>query len=248
MPFLVPLTVAGCSRAMAAGKERSLHLSQTLGDRDVLDGSLDAGGGSVVAAALRLAPSDDGDVARTPATRRADALVEVCRFFLDHQQSQSAGCHRPHVNVVLDLEAFEAGGGGRVVGGPSLDQATVSRLLCDRALHRVLWPAARPSSTAARRRAPSPPPVERPGHQRRALRFPGCDRPSGRCDSHHIVWVTDGGPRQAAGGRDGHRDRSLWPRMFDVPAASLARVARSARGATRPCGDRRSPGLLALDA
>ena len=69
VPFLVPLSVAGVSRAMAAWKarakpdgdepkepERSLHLSPTLDDRYVLNGSLDAEGGAVAAAALRLAP------------------------------------------------------------------------------------------------------------------------------------------------------------------------------------------------
>lgn len=72
VPYLTPLTVAGVSRAMAAWKsrvendgpdpkepERSLHLSQTLDDRWVLDGTLDAEGGSVVATALRLAATDD---------------------------------------------------------------------------------------------------------------------------------------------------------------------------------------------
>jgi hypothetical protein len=82
VPYLAPLTVAGCSRAMAAWKsrvdqpaepaeaERSLSLSCTLDDRYVLDGSFDAEGGAVVAAALRLATTDDTDVVRSPGTRR----------------------------------------------------------------------------------------------------------------------------------------------------------------------------------
>ena len=119
VPYLTPLTVAGVARAMSAWKERAkpeppepaepertLHLSKTLDDRYVLDGSLDPEGGATVAAALRTATTDDGDATRTPATRRADALVDICRFFLDHQQSQTGGRHRPHVNVVVDLEAL----------------------------------------------------------------------------------------------------------------------------------------------
>ena len=150
VPYLVPLTVAGTARAMAGWKarateppepaepERSLHLSQTLDDRYVLDGSFDAEGGAVVATALRLATTDDADDTRTPATKRADALVDVCRFFLDHQQSRAGGRHRPHLNVVVDVDALAEGSRGRVIGGPALDGPSVSRILCDCSLHRVL--------------------------------------------------------------------------------------------------------------
>lgn len=236
MPFLVPLTVAGCSRAMAAGKERSLHLSQTLGDRYVLDGSLDAGGGSVVAAALRLAPSDDGDAARTPATRRADALVEVCRFFLDHQQSQSGGRHRPHVNVVLDLEAFEAGGGGRGWA----DRASTrrrSRACCAAAPCTGCYgrPLGRPRLRPVDAHHP------RPLWNALVIRDEHSASPAATGRRGGATAITSCGSPTADHAKlraeDGHRDRSLWPRMFDVPAASLARVARSAPGATRPCGD-----------
>ena len=57
--------------------------------------------GATVAAALRLAATDDTEAVRTPATRRADALVDICRFFLNHQRSHSGGRNRPHLNVVL---------------------------------------------------------------------------------------------------------------------------------------------------
>lgn len=42
--------------------------------------------------------------------------------------------HRPHVNVVNLAE----GRGGRVVDGPALDATSISKLLCDWALHRVV--------------------------------------------------------------------------------------------------------------
>jgi hypothetical protein len=102
-----------------AEPDRALHLSQTLDDRWVLDGTLDPEAGATVA-------------------RRADAMVDICRFFLDHQRGRAGGRHRPHVNVVVELDDLEAGRGGRVVDGPGLDGPTVSRLLCDCALHRVV--------------------------------------------------------------------------------------------------------------
>ncbi len=212
VPYLAPLTVAGVARAMAAWKskakpepeepaepERSLHLSKTLDDRYVLDGSLDPEGGATVAAALRTATTDDGDAVRTPATRRADALVDICRFFLDHQQSQRGGRHRPHVNVVVDLEDLQLGQGGRVVDGPPLDGPTVSKVMCDCALHRVVM-AGRSAILdygVATRTIPAPlwsALVIRDEH----CRFPGCDRPSPWCEGHHVVWVTHDGPTELA--------------------------------------------------
>jgi hypothetical protein len=75
VPYLIPLTVAGVSRAMAAWllrnqpepteaaePDRSLHLSRTIDDRWAVDGWLDAEGGSVVAAALRLATPTRSDI------------------------------------------------------------------------------------------------------------------------------------------------------------------------------------------
>ena len=210
VPYLVPLSVAGTARAMAAWRsravvepaeasepDRSLYLSQTLDDRYVVDGSFDAEGGAVVATALRLAGTDDDT--RSPAVVRADALVDVCRFFLDHQQSHRGGRHRPHLNVVVDIDDLTEGKGGRVIGGPSLDPSAVSRILCDCALHRVVTagrsaildygtstrtiPAALWSALVIRDEG---------------CRFAGCDRPSTWCGGHHVQWITDGGATELA--------------------------------------------------
>ena len=175
--------------------ERSLHLSRALDDRWLLNGSLDAEGGSVIATALRLATPDKTDVLTSPATRRANALVDICRFFLDHQQTHAGGRHRPHVNVVVELKDLEAGRGGQVVDGPTLDGATVSRLFCDSAVHRVVMSgrSAILDYGTATRTIPAPlwnALVIRDEH----CRFPGCDRPSVWCEGHHVVWVTQGGP------------------------------------------------------
>ncbi len=71
----------------------------------------------MVSTALRMAESADSDAepVRTPAQRRLDALADLCRFFLDHQNHHPASRHRPHVNVVIGLEDLQGGGGGRVV-------------------------------------------------------------------------------------------------------------------------------------
>ena len=212
VPYLVPLTVAGTCRAMASWRsralveepepaepERSLHLSQTLDDRYVLDGSFDAEGGATVAAALRLAGTDDTDDPRNPAAMRADALVVVSRYYLDNQRTRSGGRHRPHLNVVVDLDALEEGHGGRVIGGPALDGASVSKILCDCALHRVVMSgrSAVLDYGTSTRTVPAPlwsALVIRDEH----CRFPGCDRPSTWCEGHHVRWISHGGPTELA--------------------------------------------------
>jgi hypothetical protein len=84
--------------------ERSLHLSKTLGGRRELSASLDPEAGALAETALRLASTTDTEAEpeRTPARRRADAFVDILRFFLDHQQHHRGGRHRPHLNVFLD--------------------------------------------------------------------------------------------------------------------------------------------------
>jgi hypothetical protein len=175
---------------------RALHLSPSLDGRWVLDGDLDAESGQVVATAVSLATTPDvgGEPARTPAERRADALVDVCRFFLDHQHSRPAGRHRPHLNVVVDVDAVTGGGPAALVGGGPLPRAAIGRLACDSAWHRVL--ASRSAILdygTATRSIPAPlwnALLLRDHH----CRFPGCDRPSSWCEGHHLIPITEQGP------------------------------------------------------
>jgi hypothetical protein len=155
VPTLTALSVRDVATAMRAWSDcatahrhpkpespHHLHLSRTLAGRWRLDANLGAETGELLGTALRFAqrPDADNEPARTPASRRADALGDVCRFFLDHQRTRRGGRHRPHINLVVDIERFRAlsGAGATTVDGASLDRTTVQRLLCDAALHRVL--------------------------------------------------------------------------------------------------------------
>src|ERR687897_3162856 len=145
VPALVELSARDVTIAMGAWREaaiagrdpkpdqpQALHLSRTLADRWRTDGSLGPETGELLATALRLAqtPDDDGQPARTPATRRADALGDICRFFLDHQQTRRGGRHRPHLNVIIDLERHRTRPrpGATTPDGTRLDRPTVDRL------------------------------------------------------------------------------------------------------------------------
>ena len=82
--------------AERAEPEQSLHLSTTLDGRGRLNGSLDPETTTILHTALHVATTQDDDEAgRTPASRRADALADICRFFLDHQQHTPAAVTAP---------------------------------------------------------------------------------------------------------------------------------------------------------
>ncbi len=105
------------------------RLSPTLDDRGVLTASLDAEGHALAAAALQLADSNDFDV---PAPqRRGQALKDIFRWFLDHQQSKTGGRHRPHLNIVIKGETIgtEHVEGHDAVSGMRLDSRTLERLI-----------------------------------------------------------------------------------------------------------------------
>ena len=119
IPALVPLSVSDTARAMQAWAaaaeaildgpdpdepDRSLHLSRTFAGRGELKGSFDPEALELISKALGLSSTNDveGEPERCPARRRADALVDLCRRFLDHQQTHRGGRHRPHLNVVIE--------------------------------------------------------------------------------------------------------------------------------------------------
>jgi hypothetical protein len=216
VPTLAELSVRDVVAAMQAWLEcatadrdpkpetaQALYLSRTLAGRWRVDGDLGPETGELLSTALRLAqtPDVDGEPARSPATRRSDALADVCRHFLDHQNTRRAGRHRPHLNVVLDLDRYQAlaCAGATSAGGTKLDRPTTDRLLCDTAMHRVLTHG---RSTildygTATRTIPAPlynALVIRDRH----CRFPGCDRPETWCEGHHVQPWQAGGPTQLA--------------------------------------------------
>ncbi len=182
--------------ALPEEPERAVYLSPTLGGRGRLDGDLDSEGHAVMRTALRLAerPDGEGDPPRIPAQRRADALVDILRFYLDHQDERLGGRHRPHLNVVIDLPDLLGDGPGRTLDGLPLDRPTIHRLLCDAAVHRVITDG-RSSILDYGRSTRTIPPAVYTSLVLRDLgcRFPGCDRPPEWCHGHHVVPWEHGG-------------------------------------------------------
>ena len=185
---------AGAARANEQHERRRLHASPTLDGMVAIDGLLDPASGEVVLSALDAVMNDDrdpGDVRSKP-QRRADALVQLC-----------VG-ERPvtNVSVVVDLETLERRGGVEAAMRARAEAAhvgvlsaeTLRRLSCDAGITRVITRGrSEPLDVGRSTRTISP-------GLRRALvvrdggcRFPGCDRPHGWCDAHHLVHWADGG-------------------------------------------------------
>ena len=182
-----------------AEPERSLHASETFEGRTELKGSFDSAPGAAIRTALRTAETADDEATgrRTAAQRRADALGDICRFFLDHQDSITEGRrHRPHLNVIVDLDdVFTNAGGGATVDGSLLDPDAIRVLLCDANLHRVVTDSAGRILDYGRSQRTAPQAlftalVLRDGHCRLV---PGCDRGPAWTDAHHVVAWEDGG-------------------------------------------------------
>ncbi len=207
VPTLVPLTAAETLHAMMlwqahaeaidedpnpAENERELSVSETIYGRREVSGSFDAVGGAVIDQALALATTRDAETEqRNAKQRRADALVDVCRFFLDNQKAKTAGRHRPHLNVVIDVDDQTA---GTFVSGAIVPKAFIETLLCDCNVHRVLANERSGILDYGRSARTAPPDLFnalalRDGH----CREPGCDRPASWCDAHHVDMWEEGG-------------------------------------------------------
>jgi len=132
---------------------------------------------------------------RSAATRRGQALEEVLRRYLDLGDAPNQGGERPHVTLTMSFEDLKNSVGAATLehGGP-ISAAQARALACDASIVPVVMGstsqvldvgAASRSLPAAVRRAIT--------LRDRGCSWPGCDRPAGWCDGHHVVhWVNDG--------------------------------------------------------
>jgi hypothetical protein len=203
-----------------------LHASVTFGSRVRVDGDLGPETGETFLTAIRAeldaeARSGGADDDRTPAQRRADALGEICRQWLDLAERPTVAGERPHVTVMVDAGALGAGSGsagglegasGEARGadassgrtseldhvGP-VDPELVRRLACDASIRRVVMAGRSEPLDVGRSTQVVPAALRRAVIVRdRRCRFPHCDRPHLWCDSHHVVHWADGGPTALA--------------------------------------------------
>lgn len=140
----------------------------------------------------------EGETGRTPSQRRADALIEL----LSRAPSATSDEDDPHralplLLIDVPLEALEdrSGKPATLPDGTPVAFETISRLACEAGIAAILTRAGRLTTDLGRA-------SYTPNRgQRRALAkrdrgcvFPGCDRPAGWCDTHHLWPWEHGGP------------------------------------------------------
>jgi len=162
-------------------------------------GDLDPESGHVIATALHghTDPANlDPDDRRTMPQRNADALTDICRFWLDHNNDTAiSGGERPHITVTVPYATL-IGDEQRLgeIDGTAINPETIRRWACDAGIVRIVLDGdSQPIDVGRRTRTISP-------SLRRALElrdggcvWAGCDAPASWCDAHHIIHWADGG-------------------------------------------------------
>ncbi len=184
-----------------SAQRQTLYASKTFIGRVRADADLNAETGEVLLTALNAvlsaeARSVEGD-GRSPAQRRADALGEICRQWLDLADRPVVAAERPHVTLTVGVETLKGLDSSACelehTGPVPLEMAEM--VLCDCSLARMVH-SGRSEPLDVGRRTPAVPASMRRAvvFRDRHCRFPGCDRPQSWCDAHHVVHWTKGGP------------------------------------------------------
>lgn len=178
---------------------RSLHASKTFAGMVRVDGDLDPETGEALLASVRAVMDAEarsgGEDTRTPAQRRADALGEICRQWLDGANRPHVGGERPHMTVTVGVEALrELRASAELDHVGPVQPEMAKRLACDASILRIVMAGPSEPLDVGRRTPVVSPALRRAVIARdRCCRFPGCDRPATWCDAHHVVHWADGG-------------------------------------------------------
>ncbi len=143
-----------------------------------------------------LMPPDTFDDDRTPSQRRHDAFEDLVRGYLEGAETPDVGGERPHVNVMVDLEALQGIPGAlhESEGGHVLEVETIRLLACDSSISRIVWNGRSEILDVGRRTRVIPAALRRAVIARdRHCTWSGCTRSARWADVHHIVSWADGG-------------------------------------------------------
>jgi hypothetical protein len=210
-----------------------LHCSRTLADTVVVDGVFNPIDGTIIdnelarlTEEIRLADIA-ADVDRTPAQRRAAALVEMAR----RSASTPANARRPKplFTVLIGASEFDRMcelANGTVVRPdalvPYLDDVLIESVLFDGA-STVISVSSKRTFTGALRRAIQV-------RDRRCMHKSDCDVPAEDCDVDHVVPYARGGPTSQFNGRPLCRPQNRDARKRDrddtgpLPARDVDRL------------------------
>lgn len=138
----------------------------------------------------------DRDDRRTPAQRRADALGDICSFYLTHNTNTvTSGGERPHVTVTVDYDTLK----GQLerlpeIDGTSVTPETMRRITCDAGIIPMLLGSQGEPLDVGRKTRTIPTALRRALEQRdQGCIWEGCNAPLSWCDAHHIIHWAHGG-------------------------------------------------------
>jgi hypothetical protein len=182
-------------------ERRGIDFAKSLDRVGFLKGTFDVEGTELVGTALgrcyqQLHAEHDE---RSPRQQRADAFVEICRHYLDHQ---GRGANRPHMIVTVDAAtlAGEAVGRCETLSGYRISPETARRLACDAVVQRIVINAdGVPLDMGRAERTFTPDQYRAIMIRDGGCRFPGCDQGPENCEAHHaFVFWEDGGDTNLA--------------------------------------------------
>jgi Domain of unknown function (DUF222) len=169
-----------------AHERRQLFVSEC-GDMYRIDGWLEVSAGAIVKAAIDSlsAPLGAGD-SRSPQQRRADALTEMAQGKSPHAQIA--------VHTTIEGLKGELGApASELADGTPISSKTVQRLTCDGLVHRVLKADSMLVDVGRARRTAQPAQWRALKARHRTCAWPGCDRPLGSTQAHHVDFWEHGG-------------------------------------------------------
>ena len=176
---------------------RSLDLSETAAGMYRLDAWLDPAGGAALKTALEsLSRPLGADDRRSSKQRRADALVELVHHAMDQGTLPRRNGARPHLSVHTTIEGLKGELGAaasHLENGTPVSSKTVQRLACDGTLHRILKADSMVIDVGRARRTAQPAQWRGLKARHRTCCFPGCDRPIGWTQAHHVEFWARGG-------------------------------------------------------
>ncbi len=155
-----------------------------------------AAGDTLITAIDALTPPPGEDDTRTASQRRADALEDLSRSFLEGTETPEVGGEKPHANIHVDLNALKglAGGLHETEDGRVLSVDTIRQLACDASVSRIVLGPKSEILDVGRKTRAIPAGLRRAVIARdRHCTAPGCGRSARWCDVHHIVFWADGG-------------------------------------------------------
>jgi hypothetical protein len=190
---------AALEDAESARLRRRFYFNQTYEGMWSAAGDLDPESGHVISTALRSQtdPANlDRDDHRSMPQRNADALVDVCRFWLDHNDDTSiGGGERPHITVTVPYATLT--GDERRLGeidGSAVDPETIRRLACDAGIVRIVIDGESQPLDVGRRVRTVTPAIRRALELRDGgCAWAGCTVPASWCDAHHVIHWAFGG-------------------------------------------------------